>query len=306
MVKVSYQDIPDELERVANKSFQQRDRYIRGVVQSQPRLLPKRKKRELSRVAKIASPMQSRGSMFKYLSPLWRALSSGEKKVWADAGKVSGLNGWQLFVSDSAARFKNYLDLGELPSDLWQVRTGKIKIDAPASSILIKQSHPYDYWITSKIRGKAWKSELKLLREYFSLPLTLKIRYKSNMISLNPDAFAKFYAIVLSSYQGVDRENKVEINLNLNTDWTFAEATLDKVSGYIMGYTLFLEVKNARGEILMDNLRAEHSGQNWVRDPRCDDVAKIFKKQFQIVKPFWEIEDEQAGASFLSVFPPAL
>ena len=86
--------------------MQKRDRYILGVVQSQRALMSRAKRKELSRPAQVASPQQGRGSLFKYFSPFWRALSSGQKSVWAEAAAVSNLNGWQLFISDSAARIK--------------------------------------------------------------------------------------------------------------------------------------------------------------------------------------------------------
>lgn len=306
MVKVGYQNIPDELKDLSSKSFMQRDRFVTGSVQSQRSLLSKNKRRELSRVAQINSPQSGRGSMLRFLSPKWRELSDLDREKWRIASEASKLNPWQLFVSDSAARFRNYLDLGATPSPLWQVRTGRIILNPPAKKILLKQEHPLDYWITSRVRGKWWKQELKLLREYFALPLTLKIRYKSDFIVAGDNPFVKYYAIVKTSYQGVDRINKIEINMSLNSDWTFAEVSLTGVVGYVIYYTLFLECNDVQGSVLVDNLRCEHSGQNWLRDPRCDDVSKIFNKQFKIVKPYWEEVEKPSGALWLSVYPPAL
>ena len=306
MVKTSYVGTPDELRQLAQKSFQQRDRYILGVVQSQRRELSRAKKRELSRAAKVASPQKGRGSLFKYFSPFWRSLTSAQKAVWTQAAAVSGLNGWQLFISDSAARIKNYLQFGSDPNLLWQVRTGYIKIESPANNILLKQEHPLSYWVQSHVRGMSWKKTLQNLTEYFSLPLSLKIRYKSNLIPSGSIQRLRYFAIVKSSYQGVDRETEVICNLNPSTDWAEVSASLSSVIGYIISYILYIEVYGYVGELFIDNLRCEHGGFNWVRDPKSNEMDKIFIKQFAIIKPFWEIVNQPVGASFQSVFPPAL
>lgn len=306
MAKVSTMRTPDELGHLAQKCVQKRDRYILGVVQSQRRLLSRAKRRELSRTASVHSPMKGRGSLFKYFAPFWHDLTGGQKDVWKQAAAVSGLNGWQLFISDSAARIKNSLEFGFDPNIFWQVRTGKILILAPENKIKLVQEHPLNYWVTQKMRGKPWKQELKFLSEYFSLPLTLTIRYKSNLIASGSTQKARYYAVVTSSYQGVDRQNIVECNIAPNNDWTLATATLSSVIGYITGYSLYIEIEGYIGTLLIDNLRCEHGAFNWVRDPRCDDISKIFIKQFALVKPFWEKIEGDENAQFDTVFPPAL
>lgn len=306
MVKVNTLDIPDELKHLANKSFQKRDRFILGVVQSQRSELSKKRKKELSRVASVHSPQENRGSLLKYFATYWGALSLSKKDIWKSAGAVCGLTGWQLFISDSAARIKKFLSFGFDPSLFWQVRVGKISLNVSSKNYIISQSHALNYWVASKIKGKPWKKELKLLTEFFSLPLTLKIRYKSSFVVAGSLPFARFFADVITSYQGVNRVNRVEIPLTLSTDWTFAEITLSKVNGYIIKYDLYFELNDITGYLLIDNLRAEHSGQNWVRDPRCDDVSKIFNKGFSAVNPFWVVKNGASFGSFESVFDPSL
>ena len=306
MARTSTMNTPDELRHLEAKALQKRDRFVLGVVQGQRALMSKAKKRELARYPTVNSPMVGRGSLFKYFSPLWRALDSGQKQAWKDAGVYSFISGWQLFVSDGASRIKNYLTIGSAPSELWQVRTGHIVIESPASNILLQQQHPLDYWVTEKIRGKPWKQALVLLRESFSLPLGLEIRYKSDLTPVGDTQVARFYARVRSSYQGVDRFTDITINISPSEDWTFEEASSGAVLGHIISYTLFIEISGYRGEVLIDNLRVLHSGFNWARDPRCDEVQKIFMKAFAIVQPFWERVDVPSGSSFVSVYPPAL
>jgi hypothetical protein len=297
---------PDELKNLARKAVQQRDRFILGVAQSQRRELSRAKKRELSRTAIIHSPMEGRGSLFKYLSPYWRALTDMEKQVWRDAAVPSGLTGWTLFISDNAARIKNSLTFPVPPSDLWQVRAGRLVIEAPASEIILQQIHPQKYLVAQKIPGTPWKQRLVEIAETFGFPLTLAIRYKSDLTPEGGTQSARYYARVWTSYQGQDVYYDFEIPFSESTDWTYEEIEATVPRGIIIGYTLFLEIVGYRGTLMFDNIRAIHGGTNWARDPRCDDISKTFSKAFALVPPFWVPVSLPSGASYSSIFPPVL
>jgi hypothetical protein len=237
---------------------------------------------------------------------LWRALTDEQKTTWKDAGAFSLINGWQLFISDNAARIRNSLTLDVPPSDLWQVRAGNIEIESPATEVILKQDHPLDYWVAQKVPGASWKNELVFLNEPFTLPLTIGIRYKSDLTVEGGTQLLRFYARVWSSLQGIDRYTDCVVDISPSADWTLDEATISSVPGHLIGYTLYIEVVGYTGQLLFDNVRATHGGTNWARDPRCDDVSKTFLKVFAVVPPFWVPVELPAGASFQSSFPPAL
>src|SRR5665648_65512 len=106
MAKTAFMDIPDELKLAAQKSHQRRDRYILGVVQSARREPSKAQKRLLKRPAVVNSPQSGRGSMFRFLSPYWHALTNAQRVTWKTSAAYSALTNWQLFISDNAARIK--------------------------------------------------------------------------------------------------------------------------------------------------------------------------------------------------------
>lgn len=306
MAKTQSIEVPDELKNLERRALERRDRFILGVVQGHKRLPSKAQKRLLKRPAVVNSPMEGRGSLFRYLAPFWRTLNDSQKDVWRQAGDFSSLTNWQLFISDNAARIRNSLPLEVPPSELWQVRTGYFNIEAPASELILKQEHPLDYWVTQKITGTPWKSELVHITENFSLPIELQFRYKSDLVAEGATQSARYYAKIWTSYQGVDIQHDLEIPINPSTDWTLDTASVGDLRGIIIGYTLFIEIIGYRGTLLFDNIRANHSGSNWARDPRCDDITKQFTKGFAIVPPFWIPVSLPEGASFSTVFPPAL
>ena len=245
-------------------------------------------------------------SLFRYLSPFWRALSTAQKSAWASAAAFSDLNSWQLFISDGAARLRNDLALPVAPSNLWQVRAGQILIESPASEILLKQDHPLTYYVSQKIVGRSWKSELVLLTETFSFPLDLEIRYKSDLVVEGATQRARYYAKVWTSYQGEDIYTDYSIDFSPSVGWTLASLTIPRPRGIIVGYTLYLDIYGYRGTLLFDNIRATHGGTNWALDPRCDKIEKTFTKAFAIVPPFWVPESLPSGSQFYSSYPPAL
>lgn len=306
MAKTQFIDTPDELKKLFRKAFQQRDRFILGVLQGQRREPSKKQKRLLRRKAIINDGQDGRGSMLKYLADIWQPMTDEQKAVWTTAGEVCGLTNWQLFVSDNAQRIKYSLELGVPPSDIWQVRTGRILIEAPASSIILQQDHLQSYAVAQKIPGTPWKYQIVNLTEIFTLPIEIGIRYKADLTATGGTQYARYKARVWSKYQGIDRYDDVYIDLDPSTDWVYDTLEITVIRGIIVSYTLYIEIEGYTGELLFDNVRAIHGGTNWARDPRCDDISKIFEGAFSIVPPFWIPVSLPAGASYSSVFPPAL
>jgi len=306
MAKTQSVEYPDELRNLAAKSVEQRDRFILGVIQGHKREPSKSQKRMLKRAAIINSPQVGRGSLFRFLSPFWSTLTQVQKDQWAAASQFSNLSNWQLFISDNAARIRNDITFPIPPSDLWQVRAGRLLIENPATEIVLKQDHPQTYYIAQKVVGQPWKNEVVKLDEIFNLPLTLELRYKTNLIPTGPTQSARYYAVVWSSYQGIDRYTNCEVMIDAITDWKLGTATISAVIGHVIGYTLYLEIIGYTGEVLFDNIVAAHGATNWALDPRCDNIQKTFTKGFATVPPFWVPVSLPIGATFASDYPPAL
>lgn len=295
MAKTQTVEVPDELKKQYQQTIELSDPFTFGTAQAHKALTPDARRRALKGQ-----------SVFRFLSPIWRALTPEQKDDWKSAGIFSGLSGWQLFLSDNSARIRNDLSLDVPPSELWQVNAGQLKIESPASEILLKQEHPNAYWVAQKVAGASWKKQLTLITETFSLPLELQIRYKSNLTPVGGTQRARYYAEIWTSYQGRDVMYTLDINFDENADWTLESITSSGIRGIIIGYTLYLEIYGYTGTVLFDNIRALHSGSNWVQDPRCDAINTIFTKAFSIVPPYWIPVSLPDGASFASYYPPAL
>lgn len=295
MAKTQTIEIPDELTELFDKSIERGDRFVYGTVQAH--------KSELSRKGK--EKLKAKG-LFGFLSLLWATLDDEDKDTWADAGDPSGLTNWQLFISDNAARLRNDLSLAVPPSAKWQVRTGYLDLADGATQIKLVQKHPLSYWIAQKIAGKPWKRELVKITEQLSLPLRIGLSYKADLTASGSNPSAQFYARVWSSYQGVNRYTDLEIPFSAQTDWVIEEETLSSVIGYLIGYEIIFEIEDYEGVLFFDNLIVEHSEQNWARDPRADNVDKVFEKGFAVVRPFWVPEVLPSGATYQTVYPPAL
>jgi len=57
-----------------------------------------------------------------------------------------------------------------------------------------------------------------------------------------------------------------------------------------------------QGDLYFDNIKAEHSGQNWVRDTFCNDINQAFTKAFFQVPKHWIADVIEEGANFESIY----
>jgi hypothetical protein len=94
----------------------------------------------------------------------------------------------------------------------------------------------------------------------------------------------------------------VEITLDLSEDWQSADVTLSSAPGYVVGYTLFFHLHDVRGSLYIDNVKAEHSGQNWVRDPFCKDINQGFTKAFYQIPKHWAATILPSGSDYESIY----
>lgn len=241
-------------------------------------------------------------SLLPKIALLWNALSSAEQLAWKNAGAERKLNGYRMFVADMCARIKNGIAGVATPSLLHQSWVGKLQISAPADEIKIAQLHPSHYWISKAVYGhKGMREPIEIL-EPFSLPLTIALNYKSNLVSTGAGSFAKFYADIWYSYQGRNLSKLLEISLDSITDWKNATATLSNLGIIIIGYTLYFHVYKMTGWLEFDNVKATHGFTNWVRDTYCEDILQTFTKAFYQVPEHWAPMILPSGAEYDSVY----
>jgi len=314
MAKVSYVDVDPEIEDLFFSALCPGDRFVYSRLRIYPSLFSRSRKKGITQK-----------SLLPYCSDLWAGLydyyasffgvrkygyfefgdddDDGSKALWTAAGEKCNLNGWRLFVQDTCLRYINDLPGVSVPSLFHQSKIGYLHIAAPATEIKIAQYHPRNYYISHKVYGKKGMYVPLLITEDFALPLTIRLNYKSDLVSQGEGSFAKFYAIVRSSYQGADIYTNVEINFDLSADWKSAEATLTNVLGYVVGYTAYFHLYNLRGTLYVDNIELDHSGQNWTRDPYCKDLNQGFTRAFYQIPKHWVSVEMPSGSEFGSLFP---
>lgn len=291
MAKVSYVSLLPAEEELFFKGLNAQSRFIVPRVAKKNLLLSKKR---------IAGLTQR--SLLPQVAEAWNLLTEEDKTNWGNAGAESDLNGYRLFVQDKIIRIKNELAGNATPSLLHQSWIGALTIQDPATGIKITQLHPRNYWVCRKVGGKKGQYEPVLITEDLALPLKISLNYSSDLVSQGAGSFAKFYAMVWSSYQGADIFNELKIDLDLETAWKNAEATLTSVAGYVVAYNLFFHLYNVRGTLYIDNVKAEHSGQNWVRDTFCRDIQQGFTKAFYQIPKNWAAITLPSGSDFESTY----
>ncbi len=241
-------------------------------------------------------------SLMVTLSPVWAGFDSDTKNAWTLAGAESSMSGWKAFVQDTAVRIANDLTGYATPNVLYQSRVGRMTVESPALGLTIAQLHPQSYYISKKVAHKKSEYTPVLIQENLSMPVDIAISYKTDFTSLDVDSKVRFFVIVYSSYQGRTLENLCEIDMPLTADWTRATASISGVIGAFRGYTAFVQIHNARGTLLFDNVKIFHSGLNYARDPFCNSIQTSFTKAFYQVPKNWGATDLTTGAFFRSVY----
>lgn len=250
----------------------------------------------ISRISKkrvFLSPEQiakiSDRSYLKEISTLWKSLNSTQQLAWKNIDQRTRKNGWQMFVKDCSARFKADIPGIATPSNLHQGIVGNINLESGAGEYMIGQAHPNTYFVQRRIPGKKSMQEQVEIKENLYLPLTVGLNYKSTLEPDGDDPQAKFGAIVSSHYQGLDIQTIIEINLNGLGTWGNESVNLASVKGVARSYILLFYFKNVKGNVFFDNVQAIHAGQNWARDPNCEQIEYNYSRTWQQVAKNWEL-----------------
>lgn len=291
MAKVSYTLVPQGYQYFFNKALSSGDRFGVSRVRRNISFMTRRRIKGLT--AKTLLPQ---------IVEAWKALSLSEQEAWGVAGQFMGLNGYRLFVKDKTLRIKNDLAGNSTPDDDFQTMVGGFSISAPATSLKVAQFHPREYWVAHKVTGTQSTYEPVKVVEDFALPLELSANYCSRLSAVGPNPYARLTAVVYSLYQGTTRETSCVLDFDLENERGTLSEQIDWVIGKSNSYTLFIEFNDVQGDFFIDNISCFHSGQNWCRDPFCNDIDQSFTRAFYQVPKHWVGVDVPDGAFFASVF----
>lgn len=291
MSKVSYVGIPSGLEDAYKKGLQPGDRFTFSRIRIKDLFLSRARVKGITQRSQLIA-----------LAPVWASLSGPERDAWNSAGLMCGLTGWKLFVVDTTERRKAGLSGYATPNDLYQSEVGRILVESPATGLQIEQAHPLNYYVNKKVVGTRSQYSPTLITENFNFPLEIAISYKSDLTALDGSARSRFFCIIYSLYQGRTIENVLEIPFDLSSDWSRVSASISSVLGPVKGYSAFIEVYNARGNLYFDNVSITHDSENWARDPACNNVAQAFTKAFAQVARHWVATNPSEGSDFGSIY----
>lgn len=292
MAKTSFVQIPAGDEIKFHNALASGDRF--NFPRIKRKVLFSSRKRRAGLTAKSVLPA---------VSSAWNNLTLSEQEAWATAALVNDFSGYRLFTQDTSFRLKTEMSGLATPSIYHQYKVGKIQIDNPDDAVTILQTHPYSFWVSKKIRGVDQREPVKLI-ETMSLPLKIGISWKSDLSIVSGSSFtARFYAKVYSLYQGRTIENILEIPFGLSDDWQSAEATLSSVVGIVKSYDLYIELDNVVGSLLFDNVVSYHTGQNWARDPFCNNIAQTFTRVYYQVPKHWAPVVLESASFYGSIYP---
>lgn len=292
MAKVNYQSIPEALLDAYLSTLQPDERFIIPTIKVRTVILSRKKIKGLT--SKTYLPI---------ISNLWADFTDEQKQAWKDIDQHTHPHGWRSFVADQSKRIKLGLEGMATPNEYHQDMVGKLYIEAPAEELKISQPHPGTYYVSRKVTGTKSQYEPVPVTEQLTLPLELSISCKSDLTSTGAGSFCKFYADVRRLYQGNNISELLEIDIPLSHDWQTLTATLSDVVGQAVSYNLYLHLYKVQGTLLIDNIKATHTGTNWVRDTFCGAIEQDFTRAFYQVPKNWAPITIPDGSQYLSIYP---
>ena len=292
MAKTSHIEIPVESEDKYYQSLQTSDRFIIPRIRKKTALLSRNKKLLIAN-----------RSFLPQCSALWNNFTDEQKQDWKDVDNHSQKHGYRTFLADQVQRIK--LDLAGVatPNQYHQNMVGQLLITAPADEIKIAQLHPSSYWVSQRVVGKDNMFEPVEITESFVLPLKITISYESDLTSTGGGSFAHFYASIRHLYQGQNLNYDSIIDIPLQSNWDKQELTTSELIGQAISYNLYIHLYNVTGTLLIDNVKAEHSGSNWTIDSFCNKIEQTFSRGFYQVSQPWLPITLPTGASYKSIYP---
>jgi len=208
-------------------------------------------------------------SVIPNIAQAWNELTDAERQKWESAAVYSDQSGWDLFSQDTAYRMAHGIPgLGE-PNIFHQYKIGHIHIEAPASSIIIKQqifSEDSDDWDMS-------------INFFCNLTPTSASDYANMYFNLYIDDGWDIYWI--------------EENLYFyNSDrWEWIEDYYSDFGVEILEMNITIEIHDMVGDLYIDGVWLLHHDQNFVNDWQCD-----------MIDQSWHPISLPAGSTFQSVY----
>lgn len=291
MAKISYWQFPEEWLPLINRILAWNDRFFFVSLRRKPGAYSVRRKK-----------IVTQNSLLPQISEAWNNLQQSAKDEWATAAEVDAQRSFRLFVQEFAQSYQYQLDPPQLPSLFAQNNVGRCVISFPAAGFLLKQEHPFEYEIVRNVTGKRSMQYIETVREWLSFPFIIGISWKTNLEPVGTDPFAGFYVEVLSHYQGRDIYTPTYITFGASDEWQRTEIEVQRPIGLIKGYTAYIDVNGYQGELDFDNVLLQHSGQNWARDFRCNNIQTNYTRAFQQVARNWESVIAPSGFLYGSVY----
>ena len=292
MAITTYLTIPPELEELYYGTLQSGDRFVL------PKIRPKDFIFSMKKIEGL-----TRRSYLPACATLWHALTDQQRADWKAISPYARPHGWCSFVADQCKRIKFGIPGTATPNANHQDMVGKILIVEPAEEIKIIQPHPSSYWVSKKVKGKKGMYVPSEVSEDFALPLKLTIHRKSNLTSTGSGSFTRFYASIRHLYQGQNLNHDEIIEIPLVSDWASQDTTISTLAGLAVSYNLYIHLYKVRGTLLIDLVKAEHSGSNWVRDHLCKKIEQDFTRGFYQVPKHWAPITMPAGSDYESIYP---
>lgn len=207
---------------------------------------------------------------------LWDVQSDATRTLWATAGAVAGLTGYQLFFQDISFRLANDLPGIPIPNTLHQYKVLEIVTGDGYQEWAVYQFHYQNHLELQRQIGKKNATRWVEIEEGVPNDITFSFNYYSQMTwASDPEEYYAYVWIEGEKESGYDIEYHT-FDLELFTGWQHFEENIltDFVSIY--GYEIGFHSVGAQGTLLVDDFSFVYDSQDYAIDHNCDRVDEKF------------------------------
>lgn len=313
MAKISYRENANELENLYRKNLSPADRFNFSTIRVKKTLFTKK---YLSKI--------TQKSLMPEISLAWSNLSNYDKSMWLTSYAEYFKNGFRAFVKSYIQRKK--AGLSGIPdyNNFFLGKVGQVHIESPANRCHIKQDHPNNYYVMTKVAGTKSQFNPVVIYEFATFPINFRLSYKSNLSALSSNFHARVYIRIYTDYQGKRLMTDFIQLLDLSTEnissygsanfgsgnygllefggWERLNFNIDKPLGTFKGYEFHIDLYDVIGDVYFDNLYIYHSGRNWGRDPHFENMRTTYTRKYYQIASHYDIIDLPNGANFNSIY----
>lgn len=234
---------------------------------------------------------------------LWDVQGDDTRALWNAAGAACGLTGYQLWLQEVGYRLLNDIPGIPTPVTSHQFKVLQYDLGVVPEYFRIYQTHMAEYSLLLPIVGKKNAKQVVTIIETLTSPLLVEFDYFSDLEWTAGTFLFRVWVQIVGTKSGVPKTDNFFVSLNEYANWERFSHEFVFDFDTVSYYFVIVHGSDYSGIFRIDNVKIEHSGQNWAFDPSCMEVIAPKVYRSGAWRPYWTSDGDSGYDNFESVYP---